>query len=184
MPGLRWRKSAQRSARGKRHLIRRPSSWKPCRPGATACWGRSVISKAATARTTGRSPQPGRTAGGARRAAAALAAAEVALAQAQDDEQRARSLADTQGRESHSFAPNDGLQRLLQPATRARPGRRATRPLRHSGSGRLRNCAGGPARRCAAGPGDRAGQRRFWSDATGTGPAALPAGAGDDGPDR
>ncbi|MEC7141237.1 MAG: hypothetical protein VXX01_07870, partial [Pseudomonadota bacterium] len=109
-------------------------------------------------------------------AAAALAAAEVALAQAQDDEQQARSLADTQGREVAQLrAEFDGLQRLLAASDKgeAASGRPVLSDIRVQDgyeialAALLSDALQAPA--TARDSGD------FWSEAAGTGPMALPA---------
>ena len=110
-------------------------------------------------------------------AAAALAAAEVALAQAQDDEQQARSLADTQGREVAQLrAEFDGLQRLLAASDKgeAAGGRPVLSDIRVQDGYEIALAALlGDALQAPATARDSGD---FWSDAAGTGPAALPAG--------
>ena len=113
------------------------------------------------------------------RAAEALAEAEAALAQAQDDEQQARSLADTQGREVAQLrAEFDGLQRLLAASDKGEGDGAGGRPVLSdirvqdgyeiALAALLGDALQAPA--TAQDSGD------FWSDAAGTGPAALPAG--------
>ena len=109
--------------------------------------------------------------------AAGLAAAEVALAQAQDDEQQARSLADTQGREMAQLRVEfDGLQRLLAASDKgeAAGGRSVLSDIRVQDGYEIALAALlGDALQAPATEQDSGD---FWSDAAGTGPAALPAG--------
>lgn len=113
------------------------------------------------------------------RAAETLTESEAALAQAQDDEQQARSLADTQGREVAQLrAEFDGLQRLLAAGDKGEGDGARGRPVLsdirvQDGYAIALAALLGDALQAPATTQDSGD---FWSDAAGTGPAALPAG--------